>query len=321
MVINCIIDGNYVLSRLVFTLHKNNLLYGALYQALENAVSNYRAWYPFSRVYFVSDSREKSWRKKLNTEYKSHRKKDTDIDWKFVYDTYNQFKLDATNVNVFECARVEGDDWISLITSDRNSRGESTFIVTNDHDIKQLIKMDIDSEWINIMSNEMYNKSKVYMPKNYQMFYDKISKKRNDDIFNLNNNSEFLKFYDKLHKKNEVDEVDHVEALMIKIISGDRSDNIPSVWRTTSPTGKTRGIGVKGAKGIYDYYIQEFGEVKLEDPDMVENFADLICEKKKLSKTNIDSISKRIMENFKIMDLDTGNIPPNILTEMKELYG
>jgi len=92
MLLNCIIDGNYILSRLVFTLHKNNLLYGALYQALENSLTNYRSWYPYSKIYLVSDSKEKSWRKNLNQEYKAQRKKDTDIDWKFVYDTYSQFK-------------------------------------------------------------------------------------------------------------------------------------------------------------------------------------------------------------------------------------
>ena len=36
MLCDLIIDGNYILSRLVFTLHKNNLLYGALHKSLEN---------------------------------------------------------------------------------------------------------------------------------------------------------------------------------------------------------------------------------------------------------------------------------------------
>lgn len=92
MVLNCIIDGNFLLSKLVFTLHKNNLLYGALYQALENSLSQYRSFYPFSTIYLVSDSKEKSWRKKFDSSYKSQRKKNVDIDWKFVYDTYSEFK-------------------------------------------------------------------------------------------------------------------------------------------------------------------------------------------------------------------------------------
>jgi hypothetical protein len=40
------------------------------------------------------------------------------------------------------------------------------------------------------------------------------------------------------------------------------------------------------AQTIYEY-ITEFGEIDLRDPDLYENIADLICEKKKLSKTQI----------------------------------
>ena len=90
--LNLIVDGNYILSRLVFTLHKNNLLYGALHQSLDNAISNYKKWFPFKKVFIVSDSKEKSWRKKLNQNYKSTRKKDSDIDWEFVFTAYNEFK-------------------------------------------------------------------------------------------------------------------------------------------------------------------------------------------------------------------------------------
>ena len=41
MLVDLIIDGNYILSRLVFTLHKNNLLFGALNRSLENTIKNY----------------------------------------------------------------------------------------------------------------------------------------------------------------------------------------------------------------------------------------------------------------------------------------
>ena len=79
--INCnlIIDGNYILNRNTFALNKNNLLYGSLLQSLEMSVSNYRKWFPFKKVFVVSDSREKSWRKKLNNDYKAQRKRDSNI--------------------------------------------------------------------------------------------------------------------------------------------------------------------------------------------------------------------------------------------------
>jgi 5'-3' exonuclease len=157
MLLNCIIDGNYILSRLVFTLHKNNLLYGALSQSLENSILNYKKFYPFTNVYLVSDSKERSWRKELHQNYKSNRKKDSDIDWSFVYKAYDEFKQNVKGVKLLEYPRIEGDDWIAFLVQKSNQKKQSNFIVSNDHDIKQLIGFNLENEWINFMSNEMYN--------------------------------------------------------------------------------------------------------------------------------------------------------------------
>ena len=166
---NCdlIIDGNYILSRLVFTLHKNNLLYGALHTALDNAVSKYKKWYPFANVYLVSDSKEKSWRKKYIKEYKGTRKKNNDIDWGFVYQAYGEFKESVSDrFKIMEAPHIEGDDWIAYLSNKANNEGRSTVIVSNDYDIKQIVQYNLDPLWINIMTNEMYNKEKLFLPNN-----------------------------------------------------------------------------------------------------------------------------------------------------------
>lgn len=319
MLCDLIIDGNYILSRLVFTLHKNNLLFGALHKSLENTISNYRKWYPFANIYLVSDSKEKSWRKKITGNYKSTRKKDSDIDWNFVYTAYGEFKESLVGIRVLEAPHIEGDDWISFLTTKANSEGRSTIIVSNDYDIKQIVKFSLDPLWMNIMSNEMYNKEKLFLPKNYQIFINRVSNLSNDDIFNLNDNSEFLKLVDKFINKYEIFEIDSTESLIIKLISGDKSDNISSAWSQVK-NGKKRGIGEKGAKTIYDEYIKEFGEINLQDPDLYENIADLICERKKVSKTQIESIVENLMDNVKLIDLSLDNIPEEIVIKMEQKY-
>jgi ABC-type transporter Mla maintaining outer membrane lipid asymmetry ATPase subunit MlaF len=110
-----------------------------------------------------------------------------------------------------------------------------------------------------------------------------------------------------------------MESLVVKIISGDQSDNIGSVWSQVK-NGKKRGIGAKGAKGIYDNYLVEFGEVNLNDPYLYENIADLICEKKKLSKTQIETIVENIVSNVKLIDLRLENLPEEILDKMETKY-
>jgi 5'-3' exonuclease len=320
MLLDIIIDGNYILSKLAFTLHKNNLLFGALYQALDNTIKNYRKWYPFSNIYLVSDSKEKSWRKQIISEYKSTRKKDSDIDWGFVYDTYVEFKEEMKkSIKVLEAPHIEGDDWISFLVEKSNREERSTIIVSNDYDIKQVVKFNLDPLYINIMTNEMYNKQKLFLPQNYQLFLNKVNSLPNNDIFNLNDNTEFISFISNFIDKYEVNEINSTESLIIKIISGDVSDNIDSVWSQVKG-GKKRGIGSKGAKSIYDTYITEFGEVNLNDPDLYENIADLICEKKKLSKTKIESIVERIKGNFQLIDLRVNNLPQDITSKMSSVY-
>jgi len=321
MLCDLIIDGNYLLSRMVFTLHKNNLLFGALNKSLETAVNNYKKWYPFVNIYLVSDSKEKSWRKKINTNYKSNRKKDNDIDWEFVYSAYNEFKNEQKKkgIKVLELPHVEGDDWISFVIEKSNEVNRSTIVVSNDHDIKQLLNYSVDPLYINLMANEMQSKQKVFLPKNYQMFLNYLDKDKVEDIFNLNDNQEFVKLMKSFIDRCEINEVNSIECLVIKLISGDTSDNISSCWSQVK-NGKKRGIAEKGAKSIYDEYLINFGEPKIADPDLTENIADLICEKKKLPKSTIWDIKRNIENNMKLIFLDTKNIPSEILNKMSYIY-
>lgn len=322
MLVDLIVDGNYILSRLVFTLHKNNLLYGALHQSLENTIRNYRKWYPFANVYLVSDSKEKSWRKQITSDYKSNRKKDTDIDWSFVYQTYGEFKESIKTISkILEAPNVEGDDWISFLVEKANNEGRSTIIVSNDYDIKQIVNFGLEPLYINIMSNEMFNKEKLFLPKNYQIFMNKLSKlSNNDDIFNLNDNTEFITLLDRFINKYEIHEINPTESLIIKIISGDTSDNIESVWSQVK-NGKKRGIGKAGAESVIKTYISEFGEIDINDLDLSDNIADLICEKKKISKKEIGKISDKFLFNKKLIDLTVSNLPKDIIEKMCDIYG
>ena len=320
MLCDLIIDGNYILSRLTFTLHKNNILYGALTQSLENTINSYRKWFPFANVYLVSDSKEKSWRKQITSEYKATRKKDSGIDWTFVYSTYDDFKRNiGGGVKVLEAPTLEGDDWISYLCDNSNKEGRSTMIISNDYDIKQVVKFSLEPLWINFMSNEMYNKEKLFLPQNYQTFMNRLNSLPSNDIFDLNDNTEFLGLMKRFLVKYNLHEVDFVETLVIKLISGDKSDNIRSVWSTTK-NGRKRGIGEKGAKTLYDEYLIEFGEIDLDDPDLFENIADLICEKKKLSKTKIEEIVENIKSNSSFIDLRIDKIPTNIVNTMEGIF-
>jgi hypothetical protein len=48
--------------------------------------------------------------------------------------------------------------------------------------------------------------------------------------------------------------------------------------------------------------------------------ADLICEKKKLSKSTIPSIKGNLESNIKLILLDTQNLPQEVLDKMNQVY-
>ena len=318
MLVDLVIDGNYVLNRLVFILNKNNLLFGALHRSLERSIESYSKRYPFANIYLVSDSKEASWRKKLTKSYKSTRKKSSDIDWKFVYTAYGEVKEElGKRINVLEAPNVEGDDWISYIVEKSNKENRSVMIVSNDYDLKQLLKFDLSNNYLNFMTNEMSNKEKIFLPVNYKLILNKVKNLPNDNIFELNDNSEFLNFLEKTLTKCDIHEVNDKEELFLKLVSGDSSDNILSAW-VEYKNGKKRGIGAKGAKKIYEYYLTEFGELDLKDPDFFENTADLICEVKKVPKLKLIDIVNNIKHNSKLIDLNVDNLPDDIVDKMND---
>lgn len=320
MILNLIIDGNYLLHRHVHTLHKNNMLFGGLEKSLEFSITNYRKWYPFTKIYFVSDSKKKSWRTKLHKTYKAGRKKSSDIDWDFVYSTYNDFKigLDSKKIKLFELDHIEGDDWVSFIVSETNKKKQSNLIVSNDYDIKQILNFNLNDLTINFMTNEVMFKQKYFLPKNYHLFLDKIKNTTSDSIFDMSDDNEFLTFMKEIQEKYQVVEIDSLHALLMKVISGDTSDNIQSVY-VSSKNDKKRGVGEKTAEQIIEKYKIEFGEPSLSDPDLFDNISDLICEKRKLNRNLLNVISENLKRNMNLINLNTDKLPMEVLDRMKTL--
>lgn len=318
MKINLIIDGNYILNKNTFALNKMKMLYGELQNSLERSLDTCKSWYHFDNIYLVSDSGKHSWRKKLYPEYKGNRSKSEEIDWEFVFTCYNEFKdTIPPNVELLEEDMVEGDDWISYIVHESNKKGFSNIIVSNDYDLKQLINFSLDKMAINIMTNEMFNREKVFLPQNYSVYISQLRRESKVvDLFNLNDDNEFLNFLNKFIEKREIHESLSVECLITKMISGDKSDNITSAYQSLTKTGKIRGIGEAGAKKLYNKYIEEFGEINLNDDDLLENIADLVREYKKAKYSEMDKIIEKLDLNMKLISLF--KLPKNIKNIIKE---
>lgn len=318
-----IIDSNFILNKLVFNLFKEK----RLYVDLENELTlNYRSLYKlfnFSDIYIISDSNKSSWRKKLYPVYKEKRVKDENIDWGFVFNVFYNF-LDNQKKKSYRYDNIEADDFIAKIVQRNNSKGISNIIISNDHDLKQFVYYDKQNKCINIMANEFKNmKEKVFIPFDYRLYLsdcfnneENICENDIVDIEDFDNNS--YNFIDKYIKYKNIEEVVADESLFIKLISGDKSDNISSIYILNK-----RGIGKAGAQKIYDNFVKEHGIPSFKD-DISDNIilfddmVDIVMETKKIKSTDFNRILDNLKFNFNLISLkklpsDIENIIYNII--------
>lgn len=307
---NLIIDGNYLLYRGVFILHKLKTLYGDLETLLLNDYNKLTNDYPFNAIYFISDSK-RSWRKDFYKEYKGKRKKDTDIDWEFVFDTFDQFKENIKtrhNCHLYQIDPFEGDDIIAHVVTESNKEGYSNMILTADGDIHQLLNFSIADEYINLMYNHKFNNEKVFVPQNYNIFMKHIQDTTGGDIFDLNDDVEFLNYFDKMTSRAKIEEINPEESYFRKLVAGDAGDNVLSVVKFT-PT--TRGIGDKGSQTVYSMFKQKYpDEIDFDSDIFVKKLCNVLAMYRKNDEYNFKmKVYENIHHSRKLTRLDGKYLP------------
>jgi 5'-3' exonuclease len=327
--VNCIVDTNYILYKNVYTLAKNKELYGNLERSLEATFEEFLNKYPFKNIFMVCDSKQ-TWRKEVFGGYKEKRKElrdKVDVDWEYVYNTYDSFKSKMINprITYLEIDGVEGDDIIRHLIKKSNEIGISTLTIASDADLNQLLDYSIapNKSYINIQWFNKWTDGKVYLPYGYKLFINKIRENKGD-LFNMNENSEFLGLYDGLIDKDAPIEVDTQESLFVKIIQGDSSDNIDSVLKVPmkkDPT-KFRGIGKAGAEKIFTAYKSQYpNEIDFMDDSWIEDVVEFVAENKKV---DVDEYENEIVENIKmnrrLIHLHERHLPRVIREKIEVVY-
>jgi len=324
MKINIIIDGNYLLYKDVFVLKKLRRIRQDLAELLVNDFNKISKSFSFDNIYFVSDSREGNWRKMVYKEYKGKREKDDSIDWDFVYATYEDFKnkiKKQKNVKFLELPGLEGDDFIAHIVRSSNKKGYSNIIVGSDGDLQQLLTYDLIEKYINIQWNYKFNDQRVYLPENYQLVIEELANTVNENVFELDNSAEFVRYIEDLTSRTKVKPVTREEVSVIKIVWGDKGDNIPTCVKVKE--GKLddegRGIGKDGAKTVYNLYKEIHPEpIDLDSDEFLSNLADVVIYYKKIKDAGAkQQIIEQLKFNRMMIFLDTKYMPETTLKNMK----
>lgn len=310
-----IIDGNFLLQKNISSLWKNKILYSELYNILEKDFNTLTRLFNFRKIYFVSDSTS-NWRKDFYPEYKGTRKKDEEIDWKFIYQEYNELKTAISSkkmVDLLQIDRMEGDDLIAFLVDNLNKKGQSTLIVTSDSDIYEKVSYDgLDLRYINIMYNYKFNDERVFVPEGYKLFTNNIIHNFEEDIFQTNNEMEFVEFFERFISGKKIIEINQEFELFRKIM-GHGKDNIKSIFMQGN-----RGIGEAGIVTTYNLYKETFpGTIDFNSQTFQNNLLDIIKLSKRLDGSHDSEILERLRRNLKITKLDEESTPDNLYEIMK----
>ena len=282
-----LIDGNYfVYSRLfVMPRPKTGKLLGDEKQKAQfmrklsiDLASELRKLQDFvDDVVIAVDS--KSWRKDLYPEadYKGTRKADSSVDWANVYEVYGEFQkiLKTRGVTVQQTSGAEADDVIFGWSVALHGRGKSCIVWTGDRDLIQLVNRskanDAHTIWY------WNTKKSLYVYEGFKADMELMASEQlstDDLLFNMGGEHmgrdeyqhNILNWINKY--KIEVSEVNCDEFIFKKVLTGDSSDNIPSVvtWQKEMKNGKLRNYSItdKIASEIWEQYIKEFDNFSIE---------------------------------------------------------
>jgi len=325
---NLIIDGNALMYRDVFILKKTRTIGKDLKTLLQKDLEKITGIFPFDNIFFVSDF-GKSWRKNEYKEYKGTRKKDDSIDWEKVYSDYDEFKEELSqknNIQMVQIEGLEGDDIIGYIVNESNKKNYSNIIVASDSDLYQLLKFSKTQNYINLMWNYKFSDERVYFPRNYELFMKHLEDEVDEgmDLFNLDYGTEFLEMIDTLANRAKLKEVYFEESLFNKLLSGDKKDNIPSVIKIKDKeiNEKGQGIGDTGALKCYKLYKDTYGDkiINFKSNEFIDNASEIAAFYKKVSSNPEikDIIKENLKFNYKMLNLDSSEIPNDLIKEMKK---
>lgn len=250
------------------------------------------------------DSEYKYWRHRLDNRVAGLYKLNRD---KSLFDNIDKNGLEKVNANYFKwCADnnivlaglegFEADDIIAALVK----RSDKSIIISSDGDFNQLISSP------SIIRID---------PTHWRVFR---CANDSDDWFG---DSSFDNLWvDALLKTLELADVTLVNAnysLLVKILTGDKSDCIPSVHTHATSTGKTMGVGEKTAsKMILSIF---------DSPSHVKRYEDLSLDEKRdmcsvLKDPDVDDVLKRMDENAEMVILNNNSLneilnPVNVMVD------
>ena len=333
--LNIIFDGNYLLHTTMYVYRQPHQRGDVMFDTRDDMDLFIRKFMTdfgslirkvngHKRVIITWDSH--SWRKKIkidqNSGYKANRKKESsNVNW----DNFNILQKEITEILsnhkfiVSKINNAEGDDLIFLWSKYLLAQNENCIILSGDRDLTQLVKINENNNYCVVYDNRSIKRI-LFAP----IGLKKILENNDDDVINIldmsfmsSENNGILK----LLENSLYSEVDPEIIIWTKVIAGDSSDNIPSIWsweKKSKDKTKCFNVSEKKASQIKEDIISHFGEFKMDD--MSDYIPDIVYGIKMYHKQDADetTIKERIERNKTLVILSTETIPQQIQDDFKE---
>ncbi len=235
-----VVDGKKISTRLLDDKKDMDMFMRKLATDFASEVRKFKGL--VSRVVFVSDS--KSWRKDFNADYKANRKFSDDINMDNVHKVMHDFEsiLEDRGIIVEKIPGAEGDDIIFAWSTYLNSLGEDCIMWTGDKDLKQLVNYNSATESFSLWYDNTRNRMGVYP--GFEKWIEQEDEEVELDIFDIKDEDDLLGPSKKQlikdlinYSKLQVEKVFCDEFALIKILTGDKGDNVSSVVLKPSKSG------------------------------------------------------------------------------------
>ena len=320
-----LIDGKRISTKLMDSQNEMNIFMRKL---ATDFASEMRKFIGFiDRVVFVVDSN--SWRKDYDDLYKANRSYDDNINWDNVHLIMRNFEdiLEDSGVIVEKVVGAEGDDMIFAWSTYLNSLGENCIIWSGDKDLMQLVNYNNATSSFSIWYDNTRNRVGVYP--GFEKWIEIEDEEHTIDIFNITDEDDLMGINKKqmlkdfIYKnKMEVENVFCDEFAFIKILTGDKGDNIDSVVLKPSKKGdKNFKISEKKALKILNRFKEKnrrFSSTYLFNESYKNDIVRYIKEVMDVN-TNDDIILKNLERNTNLILLHVQTIPEAIQKSMFDI--
>lgn len=309
---------NYIANRTAFAIsngetflsekEERDQLRLAILQTINFIIKKYHG---VENFVFCFDSRTKSWRFSLERgeSYKETRKEKRDTEPRFSRQGFLQFIdefydfLESNNYCTLRYDKAEGDDLIYIASSIIFQSGRNVVVCTADSDMRQLVKFDGKNYIVmfNMDSSKMIHYTDFRTTSNTETTLDDI----------LGISESVIEDGNRAVIESRSEKICPEEALFVKVLSGDKSDNIPSVFRYKKGKSEFSFTDLR-AKKVFEKHYKEGvynGNLTIREIFQDEHLPRYIMEEvqKEPEYEREDEVRKNIDTNRRYIELHFGS--------------